>query len=190
VHSIKQRTDEPCALTVQGTPRELAGHVDQVGDLGSSPECVTFGGLIVTSTNTTAKHDGRAAIGFTLTDSMGQREVGRLTLRDMEDWREDLPEWELWFGAPDDAVRFLDAATAHARRPKVSSIMVDVVDGDNDELLAEWASDYGVSFRVANPSGPGGGHPEIEISGFTDRIEHWLREIYAADSDDVKLYLG
>jgi hypothetical protein len=196
MHVFSLRTDDERGLDVKGTPAEMLMY----GDPGSpaavenNVEAVDFGGLEIVSATTGAKHDGKPAISFILADSMGDRPVGRLVLLDIDEWREEIPEFTLWFSEKDDRIRFIKRLEAAKRRPKVSKIEIDFsYVGDLEHEIALTAAKHGVSIRVVNPNGPAGGCPVVEVSGLTENVEKALRATdygWGLDDDDLEMYLG
>jgi hypothetical protein len=152
---------------------------------------VLFGGLLVLGYYT-AQHDGRPAFGFKLADKMGAREVGRVVLLDTEDWYEERPEWQVIYDSEQEALENFEIFSAKREMPRISKIVLDYNTEDEtvDEALAEVAARFGVTGRVVNPSGPGGGHPEIEFTGLTDKLEKFLLSSepygYGFSDEDMK----
>lgn len=68
----------------------------------------------------------------------------------------------------------------------ILDIVVDLIKNEAGEVVDLEFSDetrfsentHGTSFTVIIENGPGGGWPEIEISGTREQVESWVREIY------------
>lgn len=173
-------------LVFEGTTREMADMV-----MAEPDPSVLFGGLLVLGYYT-AQHDGKPAFGFKLADKMGAREVGRVVLLDTDSWYEEQPEWVVIYEDEQEALENLEIFTAKKDMPRVSKITLDYNTEDEsiEEALAEVAARFGVTGRVINPHGPGGGHPEVEFTGLTDKLENFLRSDepygYGFDEDEMK----
>lgn len=193
MHSVSRNPKDPSALDFEGTPAELAELFDEtMGDEGSiGISFIEVLGLGVEHVHRGAQHNGEAAYGFSLSDAHGDRNVGRLTLIDSKEWFDAIPAWTAYYITEQGASEALATLTARSKRPKVSSIHCDInFERDNPaELLAEWSAEYGISFTLANPHGPGGGLPVYQVSGFTDKIETWLRGPYGLEDSEVCIYL-
>jgi hypothetical protein len=185
---ISRHPTQPRALRIAGSPRELAEFIE------SDPDAtVEFGGLVLgAKVTTTSQHDGKSAFGFDLCDDGGTRSVGRVVLQDTERQLEDLPEWMVYYENEDEALENLAILGARAIAPKVISHEVDwsYAEETLEESLAELSSRFGVSVKVINPHGPGGGWPIIEVTGKYANVERWLKSDdpygYGFDSGDMK----
>ena len=82
----------------------------------------------------------------------------------------------------------------------VLDIVADIIKNEAGEVIDLELGDetrfsentHGVSFSVLIENGPGGGWPEIEISGTREQVESWVRAVYlpGCDADTVQEILG
>lgn len=184
---------EAHSIVCMGTPREMAEMV--WGGSGVEDDySVYVAGFGVSKASADNRHNGKEAFGFTLTDSMGAREVGRLVVLDDDTWFEDQLEWKVFYS--DEVTARENALILNERksRPKVSKVTLDYAytadSEDLDEACAIVASRFGVSLKVVSPFGPGGGWPEVEVSGLTDNVEKALRDGWEMDASEIKEHLG
>lgn len=165
------------ALFIVGTANEIGPKSSSYTDFVAGHPVIGVG---------RGQHDGQPAIVLNLGSA------GRIALAEDAE-----VEWVRDFCGDDghghdrmDA--FLKAFDRSKNPPKVSKIGVDISfdkDEKRDDLIAQWAADYGVSFHLLKEHGPGGGNPYYEVTGLTDKVEAWLRGPYEADNDDVRTYL-
>ena len=68
-------------------------------------------------------------------------------------------------------------------------LVVDLEFGDETRFSE---NTHGTTFAVVIENGPGGGWPEIEITGTREQVESWLRAIYlpGCDEEQVQEILG
>lgn len=142
---------------------------------------------------TAAQHDGHAATLIELSDSQGERPVGRLVLRN-DALRDARLEVVRIFGnreARDAFVREQSEGT-----DEVKTIQLDVTDEGSDSILAalmDMTEGTEITYRVVNPHGPGGGWPVVAFTGKDRELRRMLRQKYGADgvhSESVAFYMG
>lgn len=184
---------EAHSIVCMGTPREMAEMV--WGGSGLDDDySVYVAGFGVSKASGDNRHNGKEAFGFTLTDSMGGREVGRLVILDEDDWFEDRLEWKVFYSNEATARENALILNERKARPKLATVELDyayTADAENlDEAMAIMASRFGVSLKVVNLHGPGGGWPVIEMTGLTDNVEKALRDGWELDNEDVRMHLG
>lgn len=181
MHSISHRADDRRGLLFKGSPSDVAEMYDSLGGDGDGVELIEIAGLSVTDVHRAAKHDGKPAIGFTLSDQMTTRPMGRLVLVDTEDWHDEAPEWTVWYEDEATAAENHAILLGRMTRPKVISVTAEMEIEpweDSAEVLAKLSAKYGVSAALAGASTNGPAFPRITISGFTDRVEKALRDGY------------
>lgn len=144
------------------------------------------------------QHDGHPATVITLTDSDGDREVGRLVLRN-DALRDARLRVTRQFQDPADKLTFKRLLTEGTEEVKTLELDVAYGNGPDDSddfesTLADMLSVAPNTFaRVVNPHGPGGGAPVVAFRGPDRELRRLLREKYGADGkqgESVSFYMG
>lgn len=132
-----------------------------------------------------AQHDGQPAKRFTLAVD-GITEVGRLVVRT------GIPteytfEWDLIFDSPEDAKAYVDRIKNPPAKPAYLTATVDFCwDGYDtlEEGIADMSAEHGVSIKVLDLHGPGGGWPVVELFGKPENVYKALTDKKGWDTDE------
>lgn len=168
------KTDQPYELRLEGTVDEVTSDGGAFGDV--------IAGYTVTGVSI-GQHDAGRAHVFALSDSMGHRSVGRFAIRD-DALRDARLEWVRSFDSEAEAEMFYDRFhNPPEKRPDdVITLRLDMsfdeMDTERARLFASWAVTYGCMFKVVNEFGPAAGNPEVEVTGFRERVRTWLEKEY------------
>jgi hypothetical protein len=160
-------------LELRGTPDEIYGAENSMGFVD------VMAGFTVTKVTAGGQHDGHSAHVITLADDMGDREIGRLVVRDDVGYREECLEWFRQFDSPDGLREYVREYHAAAEKPVITATVDYAYDGDGDTLevaVAKVAAEFGVSINVLEERGPGGGWPEIAITGLRANVLRVLKD--------------
>lgn len=137
------------------------------------------------------QHDGAPARIFTLADELGDREVGRLVVRTdaglEETGAKEEFEWIELCESPEQATARV-AEWSKARTNPVATVTVDFAWDGYPSLeigLASVAAEYGVSLKVVTERGPGGGWPEIEVTGLRENVRRLLKKGWQYPDDMI-----
>jgi hypothetical protein len=144
------------------------------------------------------QHDGHPATTMTLADSDSGREVGRMVLRNdaLRDARLEVTRQFQTKAARDAFVRSLELGGTD----EVKTIELDVSYGNEPpytetllDALMQMTKDTGISYRVVNPHGPGGGNPVVAFTGTDRELRKMLVDQYGAgdgSGESVSFYMG
>lgn len=178
----------PDTLKIKGTPDEIV----QVEGVASYGHVDVVAGFTVIKATDGGKHDGHSAHVFTLADSMGGREIGRLVVRDDVSYHEECLEWERVFPNPGELERFVTECEREKAEPVVTVEQDLCWDGYNsvERCIAEMSAIYGVSLTVVNPRGPGGGWPVVNITGLRENVRRALKEGWHVSDEEMVDYMS
>jgi hypothetical protein len=149
------------------------------------------------------QHDGVPATLITLGDSTGGREVGILRVRN-DATRDAQLEVVRLFADSDEKASWIKAQTEQPGTDEIKTIELDVTDeGWGDELdestpfplnvMMAMTAGSGITYRIVQLRGPGGGWPVIAFTGKDRELRKMLMNHYGAgapESDSVAFYMG
>lgn len=151
-----------------------------------------------------ARHDGHPATLITLADSDGNREVGRLVLRN-DALRDARLVVTRQFEDDEQRYVFTQILEQGPGTDEVKSIQLDITDegwteeelGGNSEnfplnVLMAMTKGTTISYRIVQLRGPGGGWPVIEFTGKDRELRKMLVDHYdaGAGGESVAFYMG
>jgi len=137
-------------------------------------------GFTVAAIANDADHGSHQALRLVLEDSLGSRSVGRLIIQHRTDFREEQPEWRIYFVDKATASKVLEEYNAPKQVGPIADFEADVHFESNEDIdrqLAMWAADYRCNFSLVKLHGPGGGNPVIQVQGLTGNAREWLAQV-------------
>lgn len=170
-------------VRVEGSADHLTS--ETIRALGDGFQDIMISSLIVTKVGD-GQHDGAAARVFTLSDETKLHEIGRLVVVVTQSL-----EWYEVYESSERAQERVD--TWRMERTRLATAALDFAWDGYPTLeigIAETAAEFGVSIKVLQVNGPGGGWPEIEVTGLRNKVEHLLRKGWQMGDQEVTDAIG
>lgn len=189
---ILARNDDDVAKVIDIADGLLIGcSPDAIAD-DNDPFTDWLGGYALRRSLTPSQHDGHAATLISLHDSMGEREVGRLVLRN-DALRDARLEVVRIFEFPEARDKWIKEQEQLAEgTDEVKTVELDFAYDEDDlsEALVRATQDFDLSYRIVNLKGPGGGWPVIKFTGTNRELRRFARTVYQMGKEDVAEFIG